>query len=273
MILLEALVDDAGLFPPERLALAPAIERHRRDEARAHPVLTHRFLCPASVVPRLSAALDEAPLRLGLIADTGPEGLDPALRAVAADPRLVLETIEVALPAEGLGGAAVDRLPQPEARLFCELPRAPGWREALERIAQRGLGAKIRCGGLSAELFPTTDELGAFVHACAALAVPFKATAGLHNAVRHRDPATGFDHHGFLNLLIAAVRAARGAPVGEVVAALATADGAALAAEARGVDEEDARGARRLLVAYGSCSTSEPLEDLAALGLVEEVAS
>ena len=33
--------------------------------------------------------------------------------------------------------------------------------------------------------------------------VPVKATAGLHHAVGYHDPATGFDHFGFLNLLLA----------------------------------------------------------------------
>ncbi len=269
--LFEALVDDAGLFPPERLPLADALKRHRADEAAAHPVLTHRFLCPASAIPQLIAELDDAPLRLGLIADTGLEGLAPALEAVGVDPRLRLETVELALPAENLGAAAVDALPPLPDGAFIELPRAQGWREALERLSERGLGAKIRCGGLKAELFPTPQELGAFIGACARHQAPFKATAGLHNAVRHRDQATGLEHHGFLNLLVAVARAAHGADEPQIVAALEVEDGAVLADEARALDPEAARAARRLLVAYGSCSTSEPLDDLRALGLLEEV--
>lgn len=282
LALLEGLVDDAGLFPPERLPMSAALERHRADEAGGHPVLTHRFLCPASAIGDLRDQLRPAErLRLGLIADTGPEGLPAALDAVADDPRLVLETVEVALPPDRLDREAVAALAGRQlspaqtdakawgaAQMFVELPRAPGWREALDGVASAGLGAKVRCGGLRAELFPSPAELADFVLACAGLGVPFKATAGLHHAVRHRDPATGFDHHGFLNLLLAATRAASGASAAEVSAALELRDSAALAAEARATGEPAAAAGRRLLIAYGSCSTSEPLEDLAALGLL-----
>src|SRR5205085_6885486 len=85
--LLAALVDDAGLFPPEQLPMAAALARHRADEAAGHPMLSHRFLCPASRLAELRAELarleegdGRAPLRLGLILDTGLDGLAAAER-------------------------------------------------------------------------------------------------------------------------------------------------------------------------------------------------
>ena len=45
MNLLAALVDDAGLFPPESLPMAEALTRHRADEAAGHLMLSGRFLC------------------------------------------------------------------------------------------------------------------------------------------------------------------------------------------------------------------------------------
>lgn len=70
--LLTALVDDAGLFPPERLPMPAAVARHRADAQTGHPVLTHRFLCPGSRLAKLRAELDpEESWRLGLVADTG----------------------------------------------------------------------------------------------------------------------------------------------------------------------------------------------------------
>jgi hypothetical protein len=274
--LFAALVDDAGLFPPERLPMDAAMARHRADEAAGHPVLTQRFLCPAS-------ALDELRRRLlpnerwwiGLIVDAGRDELADVLATVGADERLTLETIELRLP-EGDPRAAVKRVlatigERPGTAVCIELsPATAGWEDALAAVAERGLAAKVRCGGLEAAAFPTAAQLAAFLTAAARAGVPFKATAGLHHAVRYHDKATGFDHHGFLNLLLATCRAVDGADAANVEAALLIDDGAELAAQAREVSSETAERARARFLAYGSCSTSEPVEDLAALGLVEK---
>ena len=95
-----------------------------------------------------------------------------------------------------------------------------------------------------------------------------KATAGLHHAVRHRDPLTGFDHHGFLNLLLAVSRAVQRAPDADVVRVLAIDDAGSLVGAARAVTEPVARATRDVLVAYGSCSTADPVADLTALDLI-----
>jgi hypothetical protein len=264
--LLVGLVDDAGLFPPERLPMAAALDRHRADAAAGHPVLTHRFLCPASRLDELTAMLGpNEQLRTGIVVDTGLDRLQ------GLDPRLVVETVEVPLPqsqpAEGVAAVAAARVPA-GGRIFGEVPRVDGWRDAVLALADAGLDAKVRCGGMQADLFPTADELAAFIDACAGRSLPFKATAGLHHAVRYRDPATGFEHHGFLNLVVAVGRAVDGGEPDDLAGALRIDDGEALAGEAAAMPADTAEQARRLLVAYGSCSTSEPLDDLAALGLL-----
>jgi len=274
--LLAALVDDAGLFPPEQLPMAGALARHRADERAGHPMLTHRFLCPASRLGELRAGLpDRQPLRLGLILDTGVDRLAAAQAEVAAEPALVLEMLEVAAPSAEMVSAVLEGLEAFEPAAFVEGPRQPGW---IKQLAARGgpggrRGVKVRCGGARAELFPSPEELAASVCACFEHAVPFKATAGLHGAVRHTDERTGFVHHGFLNLLVAAVRAASGAALGEVAAALASTDGPALAGEARSVSGRSLVAARSLFRAYGSCSTSEPRGEAAALGLLPDGAA
>ncbi len=274
--LLAELVDDAGLFPPEQLPLPAALARHRADEATGHPMLSHRFLCPASRLGELREELASSgraesgqPLRVGVIADTGVDGLVVAQAEVAVESALTLEMLEVPAPSADAVGAVLDALDGFGSAAFVEGPREPGW---LEQLAARGgpglRGAKVRCGGARADLFPSPEELAAFVCACSEHGVAFKATAGLHGAVRHTDERTGFVHHGFLNLLVAAVRAASGAPVGEVAAALASTDGPALAGEVRWATGPEVFAARSLFRAYGSCSTSEPREEAAALGLV-----
>jgi hypothetical protein len=276
MNLLAALVDDAGLFPPESLSMADALARHRADEAAGHPMLSHRFLCPVGRLGELRAewsaqAADAGePLRLGVILDTGLDGLDAALSEVASDPALALQMLEVPAPSAEAVGAALEALAGFEPAVFLEGPRSPEWVKAVGAANQprRLRGAKVRCGGARADLFPSPEELAAFICACFEHGVPFKATAGLHSAVRHTDPQTGFVHHGFLNVLLAAVAAAMGATVGDVATVLTVTDGDALAAEARAVSGRALSAARLLFRAYGSCSTSEPLEEAARLGLL-----
>ena len=89
--------------------------------------------------------------------------------------------------------------------------------------------------------------------------MPFKATAGLHHAIRNTDPHTGFEQHGFLNLLAATEAAHAGADVAEVAALLAVRDGDALSTT--GVT---------LLGSIGTCSISEPVDELTALGRLLE---
>jgi hypothetical protein len=274
--LFAGLVDDAGLFPPERLPMPAAVQRHRADQTVGNPVLTHRFLCPASRLAELRAQLGPGePWRLGLIVDTGVDGLPAALGEVPADPRLRLETVELRLPPAPDPATAAERVAAATRRadgaaVYVELAAAePGLPAALPELAARGLGAKVRCGGIEAELFPSVEQLAGFVTAAVGAGVPFKATAGLHHAVRYRDPVTGFDHHGFLNLLVAVCRAVDRAGEQDVRAALREDDGRALAAAARAVPEPAAARARSLFVGYGSCSTADPLTDLAALGLID----
>jgi hypothetical protein len=277
MNLLAALVDDAGLFPPESLPMAEALARHRADEAAGYPMLSHRFLCPASRIGELRAEWaglaghrSDGPLRLGVILDTGLDGLDAAHSEVTRDPSLALEVLEAPVPSAEAVGAALDALNGFEQAAFLEGPRSPDWLKTVAAANQPGRlrGAKVRCGGARAELFPSPDELAAFICACFEHGVPFKATAGLHGAVRHRDEQTGFVHHGFLNLVLSAVVAAMGATVGDVAVVLAATDGPALAAEARAVSERAMSAGRLLFRAYGSCSTSEPREEAASLGLL-----
>src|SRR5262245_16672437 len=254
-LLFEHLVDDAALFPPGNAPMVSAVPAHLRRPDEPFAALVGPFLCPASRLAELRATLPEdASLDLGLIVDTGLDSVAAAVSAARQDDRLQVQMVEVPVPAdEDLAAGADLAIAQvPESiRLYVELPRAAGWEAALDRLATADRGAKLRTGGLRAELFPTTAELAAFVLACAGRDVPFKCTAGLHHAVHHTDPATGFVHHGFLNLVVAATRAVTG---GDVAGALAEERAADLAAEAAATAPATASAARRLFVSYGSCS-------------------
>ena len=95
--------------------------------------------------------------------------------------------------------------------------------------------------------------------------MPFKATAGLHHAVRNIDPGTGFEQHGFLNLLAATAAAREGAPVERLVAVLSERDGARVAGLVSEVDPS----VRESFRSFGTCSIDEPVAELVELGLLE----
>ncbi|SEH01672.1 hypothetical protein SAMN05444920_121120 [Nonomuraea solani] len=253
MSLYSALVDDAGLFPPTSLHMDEALARNRRDAERGGRVLTHRFLCPSSRLDRLRGK-DYRPLRIGLIVDTEklPDFGD-----------LPIDFVEAPLPADTPVEALADRLALPAGiRLFAEVVPRKGIIDV-----PPGAGLKVRCGGTTADRFPTAEHLGLFIRQCVESDVPFKATAGLHHAVRHFDPTLGVDRHGFLNLLLAVCEAVDGR---DPVPVLRTTDVGHLVRIAHAVQEDTAKRARRLLVSYGSCSTATPVEDLRTLGLIEE---
>ena len=94
--------------------------------------------------------------------------------------------------------------------VFAEIP-SDGDVESLVAAAKHaGINAKIRTGGVTADVFPTAEAVVRFMRCCVDASVAFKATAGLHHAVRGEyrltyDPTapTGV-MFGFLNVLLAA---------------------------------------------------------------------
>ncbi len=268
-LLLEHLIDDAALFPPGNAPMAAAVGAHRAVKLGPLGWLVGRFLCPASRIAQLRAELRPADaIALAVVGDTGAAGLPVALAAVGEDPRLSLLAVELAPPTGADLVTSVrevlDILPD-GVRGYVELPRQPDWRAALAVVAAAGRGAKLRTGGTVAAAFPSEREVAEFLVACSVAAVPFKCTAGLHHAVRHTDPATGFEHHGFLNVALAVCAVVQGEDAGP---ALAQRDPAVLAAAANALDEATVIAARALYAGFGSCSVAEPAADLLELGLL-----
>ena len=154
-------------------------------------------------------------------------------------------------------------------RVFLEI--WPDDDAALDGVHERGAGAKVRCGGPTPDMFPSPAQLAHFVCGCRDRGLAFKATAGLHHPIR--DGIV----HGFLNLLGAAVLAhAEGAGPRDLVPVLLEEDAAAFevtddAFVVRGhaLDAGAVAAAReQLFVGYGSCSFSEPVEDLRRLRIL-----
>ena len=231
MRLLAGLVDDAGLFPPSWLPMADALARHR---ASSSVMLSGRFLVPADRVAELAALLD-APLDVHLVGDDVVD-LTPV--------------DDVVVRAVELRSGLVDGLP-------CYLEGV-----APKELAGHGVLGKLRCGGLR---IPSVEEVAAYVVEAARQSVPFKATAGLHAAVRGWESTGEEPHHGYLNLLLAVARALREDDVADV---LRCTDADALVAEVRELSDDLVVATRWLLHSYGSCDTDRPVRDATDLGLL-----
>jgi hypothetical protein len=206
------------------------------------------------------------------------------------EPRLAIGSLELALPKlqamRETYDAAIGQFAAIRAQhgfdhvpAYVEIPRDERWIAqlpgALAALARHRLGAKLRCGGLSADAFPSVSEVTAFIRIASDDRVPFKATAGLHHPVRHLDPATGATQHGFLNLLCGALLANM-EPAGAVEAAIAEEDPSAFVFGAQAFSWREYKFAagdiaqmrEQKFAGYGSCSFAEPVDDLIELGVL-----
>lgn len=279
------LFDDASLFPPASLGMADALAGHLRHTAAWYGEMCGPFVCADAKITQLSTALtaaNVAELDLALVLPAGVGGLDAAMEAVFAEPRLRLRAVEVpiARPVAGepsAGATAVvalgltarlDAIPLAGAAAFIEIPVAELAADCVRVVAEHRYLIKLRTGGVTAEAFSDEQTLARCLVTLAQERLPFKCTAGLHHAVRHRAADTGFEHHGFLNVILAVTAAVTGAGVADVAAVLADQDAARVAAAVNELDAEAAAEARSLFTSFGTCSTDEPIADLVRLGLV-----
>jgi hypothetical protein len=287
--LLARLVDDAALFPPGSATMPDAVRGHLAARSGPHADLVGFFLCQVSRLPELIVELVRAkpaqPVQLSLVVNNGLGGVPKAVSTVEGRKNLLqLRMVEMPAPSD-VDATWLERVSEfvPEDVIRVVEPRRPGgrgvpsgtsgtaaaemqpWLDGVRRVARHGCWPKLRCGGGQAGAFPDVGVVSAFLAAVCAEGVPFKATAGLHHAVRYTDADTGFTHHGFLNLLVAVARALGGR---DVIDALVCTDGQLLAGESTALPDASARAVRQVFASYGSCSLSEPVADLEALGLL-----
>jgi hypothetical protein len=285
--LFRGLFDDASLFPPAALPMPDAVTGHFRHRTAWYHQMSGPFVCAAARIDGLTITLtagNVAELDLALVAAAGGAGLQDAMDAISAEPRLRLRAVEVpvALEPDQLGDEdrvqeavsnlvdILDGVPLAGAAAFVEVPLMAWSDEALRIIADHGYHAKLRTGGVTAAAFPDEQLLGRCLSMLAEHRMAFKCTAGLHHAVRHTADDTGFEHHGFLNVLLGTAAALSGADTADVAAVLAERDAIRLAGQVSSVDAEVAAEVRGLFRSFGTCSTDEPLTDLVTLGLVSE---
>jgi hypothetical protein len=284
--LLAGVVDYAGLFPPAGRTMAAAVAEYEAARAGDHAWMLGRFVVPAARLPELADALASLPAtraewRLSAIVRDGVDD-DAAAVATLNDAlsrhRARVDTVE-ARPAalDGIDwlaaqfGAGID--------LYVEVTPGADAERWLERIAEHGLRAKVRTGGVTADACPAPAVLAGFLAATVRHKVTFKATAGLHHAVRgayrltYEPGASQAPMYGYLNVLLAtaALRAGRPVATAEVLLQLTDATTLEFTADAVLWGSErfplsmlrDTRSHH--LVSFGSCSFQEPVDEFDAL--------
>ncbi len=284
--LLTGVVDYAGLFPPAALAMADAVAEYHAARAEGHAWMLGRFVVPAARLQELAAALTALPAgrpewRVSAIVR---DGSDEDVAAIA-EFNNALSRHHARVDAVETKPAAFDGIDWLAAQfgagidLYVEVAPGPDVDRWLGRVAARGLRAKIRTGGVTAEAFPTADALAAFLAATVRHKVTFKATAGLHHAVRgayrltYEPGSAEAPMYGYLNVLLAtaALRAARPLATAEALLRMTDASSLVFAADAVRWGAEsfplsmlrDTRSHH--LVSFGSCSFQEPVAEFDAL--------
>ena len=308
--LLQGLIDYAGLYPPASLDLRSAMAEYREARNGPHAWMLGAFVVDAGRLEDLAAALvatmsrSEAPWRVSVILDGEPAAsasqaasfeahMAPAASVAMVEARLPADTADAAEPRER-AAAAMPRFKaaagiSPAVFPFLEVPSGltpSQTRRAVGAIADvsegrgRRAGAKLGCGGLSADAFPDVDSVAAFMVACRDRSLPFKAGDGLHHPLRHLDADLGVVRHGFMNLLVATALSERGVATGTIAAIVAEQDPSAFSFGASGVGwrgqqagaDVIARMRADRFTSYGSCSFDEPVEELEGLGLLDGIA-
>lgn len=272
-VFFEQLIHDAAIYPPGSAPMDLAVRQHLRYRNSSQGFICGPFLAPASKLSQLCLYLkDEDEFDLAVIGATIDE-LRSASDFCNKDQRLKLSHFEIPLPSESMRpffkklSCEVDIN---AVKVFVEVPLSGDLQRNLDEIIITGLCSKFRTGGLTKEAFPSEDGLANAICSAVERNIYFKLTAGLHSALRHSDPKTGFEHHGFLNVIVALSALLGGGEVGDVSAILKERESERLRNSLAQVDVGLAKKVRDIFAGYGSCSIDEPYQELRSLGLLVE---
>ncbi len=294
--LLDGLIDYAGLFPPASLDMDFAVRAYAEYRNGPDAASLGRFIVPASRLADFAKTLapflendSREPWRVSVIADGDPAAAREEALGFnanhAADPSsssAVCDAIEIQVKTLDDVSLTLDTFRKASFRLFLEIPVQPDPGELIGKLAGTPAFAKVRTGGVVASAIPSSHDVARFIRACSENRVPFKATAGLHHALRGSYPLTyetDAPHgkmFGYLNIFLAAAFVGEGMDDDQLVQLLDETDRTALKFDDAGVqwrkfrvsagDLHDTR--QRFALSFGSCSFVEPVSEARDLNLL-----
>lgn len=286
---LSGIIDYAGLFPPARLRMDDAVREYARYRQSSDNDLLGRFILPSSRLAEFSSASrsflsgdGSEGWRVSAIVSAGNEAdIDSISEFNAESLGVLVDAIEMPVHSEAEVEWAADQFGKSFA-LFLEPPLMPDCSALLKSISESGASAKLRTGGVVPSAIPPAAAVLRFIDTCVTLNLPFKATAGLHHAIRGRYPLTyesdapAGSMFGYLNVFLAAVFRRAGLPERALLELLREEDPSSITFDEAGVSWRGNRAdlqcladtRRSLAVSFGSCSFSEPVNEAKQLHLI-----
>jgi hypothetical protein len=293
---LTGFIDYAGLFPPAHLGMDEAVRCYAEYRAGPDCEFLGRFVVPAS---RLEEFRDAAakylergdgsvPWCLSVLVDGDAAFARKAMLEFTASHmsnspvgHALCDAVEVRA-LDDIQIATLTRSFSSPIRIFFEVAPDDRMERNLELVARNGGVAKIRTGGTTPDAFPSAESVIRFIAACHRLGIPFKATAGLHHAIRgtyaltyEPDSATN-KMFGFINLFLASAFIRKGMNESDAQRVLAETNATEFHFRESGVtwrgndlNRDDLRMSRsQLFLSFGSCSFEEPVDEAYRLGLI-----
>jgi hypothetical protein len=265
------LFDDAAVFPPARTALPHAVTDHVARRASSYADLVGPLLLPVSAIGDFLRLERPQRVDVGLIGGPGADlsHLEDARSRLVEDLGVTLTGIELSWPLDWRLALSWG------APLSVEVPPGAEMERALSELQDQGedpspVRAKFRTGSTQDHPVPSPSQLAAFIRACVDHDISFKLTGGLHHAISQTTSA-GEHQFGFLNIIAATRWAlAHGAEIPEMESLLSQRDPVPILDITTRMSEADASVVRAFFTSYGCCAVSDPIADLAALGLIKE---
>jgi hypothetical protein len=287
--LLTGLIDYAGLFPPAGLTMDAAVRNYGSYVDGEHAWMLGRFIVPAARLEEYAEAVRSA----GIDASTW----SLSVLATAADANVIARFNTGADEAGAGGSGSIDTIEIKAAsaremqdaaqafggnyQLYFETPPEK-WHSLLQATAVAKARAKIRTGGEVVSAIPEESRVLEFLRIASERRIAFKATAGLHHPLRamqrltYKPDSPQGVMHGFLNLFCAAAllwhepeqRQEAAWMLSERDADAITMD-EAMTWHNSGVmltAQQIHEARERFCIGFGSCSFTEPVEDLRKLG-------
>lgn len=296
---LSGIVDYAGLFPPASLGMHTAVRKYATHLSGVDADLLGRFVVPAERLDEFSAAAEALlpqgpgakPWRLSVIAGSAGSDQGAAREKTlhfncshwtdAPNGHAVCDAIEIPVKSSDDAASALRSFPA-FFQLFLEIPSEPDPETLIAVLEGTSAAAKIRTGGVTESAIPSSAQVVRFIRACVRRGVRFKATAGLHHAVRGVYPLT-YERdapvammHGYLNVFLAAAFSKAGMGEADLIRLLDETDASAIRISddgaswrgnsVTGAQLADAR--ESVALSFGSCSFTEPVAEAKELGLL-----